>query len=86
LDEWQKTKREEIIGGICDHYSPQILRDPEKALSAIEQEINSQEIYQGNNWTGRGVVGDTVINATIAGLEIARSDCLAILKDANSKG
>jgi len=82
LDEWQKTKREEIIGGICNHYSPQILRDPEKALFAIEQEINSQEIYQGNNWTGRGVVGDTVINATIAGLEIVRSDCLAILKDA----
>jgi len=20
LDEWQKTKREKIIGGICDHY------------------------------------------------------------------
>ena len=86
MDEWQKTKWEEIIGGVCDHYSPQIFRDPEKALSAIEQELNSQAIYQGNNWTGRGVVGDIVISATIAGLEIARSDCLAILKDANSKG
>ena len=86
MDEWEKTKWEEIIEGVCDHYSPQILRDPEKALSTIEQELNSQAIYQGNNWTGRGVVGDTVISATIAGLEIVRSDCLVILKDANSKG
>ena len=86
MNEWQKTKREEIIGGICGHFNQQILKDPAKALSTIEQELDSQEIYRGNDWLGRGVVGDTVINATIEGLEIVRSDCLAILKDATSKG
>ena len=81
MNEWQKTKREEIIGGICCHFSVQIQKDPLKALSIIEQELGSQEICQGNDWLGRGIVGDTVISATIEGLEIVRSDCLAILKE-----
>lgn len=85
LDEWQKIKREEIIGGICRYFESQIVKDPEQALSMIEQEIEGQSIYQGNDWLGRGVVGDTVINATIEGLEIVRSDCLAILKDVRGK-
>ena len=80
MNEWQKTKREEIIESICGHFSPLILKDPKKALSTIEQEIDSQEIYLGNDWLGRGVVGDTIINATIEGLEIVRSDCLAMLQ------
>ncbi|WP_319548378.1 hypothetical protein [Desulfogranum marinum] len=86
MNEWQKIKREEIIKGICDHFSSQILKDPQKALSTIEQEIHSQEIYLGNDWLGRGVVGDTVIHATIEGLEIVRSDCLVRLKDADTIG
>lgn len=86
LDEWQKIKREEIIGGICSYFELPVLKDPEKALSTIEQELENQAIHQGNDWLDRGVVGDTVINATIEGLEIVRSDCLAILKNAKNKG
>lgn len=81
MDDWQKTKRDEIIGGICGHFSSQIEKDPEKALSTIEQELDSQEVYMGNDWLGRGIVGDTVISATIEALEIVRSECLSILKE-----
>ncbi len=83
MSDWQETKREEIIGGIYAHFSLQIQKDPEGALCTIEQELESQEICIGNDWLGRGIVGDTVMSATIEGLEIVRSDCLAILKETN---
>lgn len=81
MSDWQETKREEIIGGICTHFSSQIQTDPEGALCTIEQELESQQICLGNDWLGRGIVGDTVMSATIEGLEIVRSDCLAILQE-----
>jgi hypothetical protein len=83
LNDWQKTKREEIIRGIYAHFSSQIKKDPIEALCTIEQELENQEICIGNDWLGRGIVGDTVMSATIEGLEIVRSDCLAILKVTN---
>ncbi|MBM9520236.1 hypothetical protein JWG39_10465 [Desulforhopalus vacuolatus] len=85
MSEWEKAKNEEIIGGICDHFNPQIVEDPQKALFLIEQELACQNINLGNDWLGRGVVGDTVLNAAITGLEIARGKCLAALKDLNNK-
>jgi hypothetical protein len=83
LNDWQETKREEIIGGIYAYFRSQILKDPVETLRTIEQELENQEICIGNDWLGRGTVGDTVMSATIEGLEIVRSDCLAILKEMN---
>ena len=83
MSDWQETKREEIIGGIHAYFSSQIQKDPEETLRTIEQEIESQDICIGNNWLGRGIVGDTVMSANIEGLEIVRSDCLAVLKEKN---
>lgn len=78
--EWQEMRREEVIGGIKKYYCEKIAKEPQKALMLIDQELHSEFVRLGNDWTGRGVVMDTIINATIEGLEIVRSYCLEELQ------
>lgn len=82
---WQNDKRDTMIEGIIRYYNHEIERSPQNALQMIEQELHSQSVRLGNDWTGRGVVMDTVISATIEGLEIVRARCLERLHGNASK-
>lgn len=68
------------MAGIEHHYRDKVERDPQATLVEVEQELASQWVRLGNDWTGRGVVMDTVIGATIEGLEIVRAACRAKLE------
>ncbi len=66
---------DETLSSILRYYEEKIAADPEGTLVLVNQELESQNIRFGNNWTGRGVVMDAVIAATISALEIVRSAC-----------
>jgi len=68
-------KYDETLANIVGYYEDKIVIDPAGTLILVNQELESQNVRYGNDWTGRGVVMDAVIAATIAALEIVRSDC-----------
>jgi len=74
--DWETNQREEIAAGIWKFYHDKIETDPKSAIVMIEQELHDQYIRLGNDWTGRGVVVNTLIDATISALEAVRVTCL----------
>lgn len=79
--EWQEPKRNEVLKSIYLYYCNKVKDNPERTLELVEQELESQRIRLGNDWTGRGVVMDTVISATIEALEIVRAECQMEIKN-----
>lgn len=51
-----------------------VRKDPRRALQQIRGILKSLYVRQGNDWTGRGVVGDTGIDASIAAHESVLAD------------
>jgi len=51
-------------------------KDPERAQLTIRGILQGMYIRQGNDWTGRGAIGDSGLNASIAAYEciLAESD------------
>jgi hypothetical protein len=47
----------------------QALQNPAETVRSIRQTLTSLYIRQGNDWTGRGDIGNAGINATIAAHE-----------------
>jgi|GEM_PF-774514 len=84
MSDWKEGKRKEVIDGILSYFEKRKEDDPEMTLKQIDQELDSQFFRLGNDWTGRGIVMDTVINATIEALEIVRSHCLERLEEKQS--
>lgn len=76
-----EKKYDETLASIVGYYEDKIVTDPAGTLALVTQELESENVRYGNNWTGRGVVMDTVIAATISALEIVRSTCENNLKN-----
>lgn len=85
MSDWKEEKKEEIIDGILSYFEGKKDDDPITTLKVVDQELDSQFFRLGNDWTGRGVVMDTVINATIEALEIVRSACLEKIEQNTKK-
>ncbi|MBC8318299.1 MAG: hypothetical protein H8E41_10370 [Desulfobulbaceae bacterium] len=77
---WQERKSQEIIDGTIAYFRDKVASDPKGTMTLVEQELQSQLVFLGNDWLGRGIVMDTVITATINALEIVRVDCLEKIK------
>jgi hypothetical protein len=78
-------KYDDTLENIVGYYEDQIATDPATTLVLVKQELESQNIRYGNNWTGRGAVMDNVIAATISALEIVRFECESILSCKTTK-
>lgn len=77
---WIEEKYHNIHENIRNYFHVLALRDPASTLKQIEDELECHYFRYGNNWTGRGIVGDTILTATIDALEHARAICLERLK------
>jgi len=75
--EFLAQRQDEIVNGIQDFFAVQIKENPRATKRQVEAELESLYVRFGNDWTGRGIVGDTTQMATIAGLEAVRAECLA---------
>ena len=81
-----EQKEEEILTNLHEFFRLRIEADPEAVLRQVEAELESLYVRYGNDWTGRGMVGDTTLMATIAALEGIRAECRVRLErtDASS--
>lgn len=80
---WQEKTYEDTLGNIVRYYEGKVTADPAGTLNLVTQELQSQWVRLGNDWTGRGVVMDTIITATISALEIVRASCLKNMETNN---
>lgn len=79
-----EKKQEEIVEGIFGFFATKLAANPAATLRQVDSELNSLYTRFGQDWTGRGIVGDTTQMATIAGLEAVRAECLAQLQSAGA--
>lgn len=77
--EFLHQRQDEIVTGIKAFFAAQVRENPAATKRQVEGELESLYVRFGNDWTGRGIVGDTTQMATIAGLEAVRAECLAQL-------
>ena len=77
--EFLHQRQDEIVNGIQDFFAAEVKENPVATKKQVEAELESLYVRFGNDWTGRGIVGDTTQMATIAGLEAVRAECLAQL-------
>lgn len=77
---WQEEKYREVHERVRDYYCLLAKDDPGATLQLLEQELDDLYLRYGNNWTGRGIVGDTVMTASIDAMELARAECLALIQ------
>lgn len=71
-----EQKKDEIVFNLYGYFQEQLHENPRATLEQIDRELQSLYVRYGNDWTGRGVVGDTTQEAMIAGLEAVRAECL----------
>lgn len=66
----------ETVNDTLAFFAQQIDADPAAVLSRAESELKTLYVRYGNDWTGRGYVGDSEQEARIAALEAVRAECL----------
>lgn len=69
-------RRSEIADNLYGYFSDRLDGNPQALLEQVDQELKSLYVSYGNDWSGRGIVGDTALEAMIAGLEAVRAECL----------
>ncbi len=80
--DYLQQKQTDIIANVLAYFSARMATDPHGVLRQVDAELQSLYVRYGNDWTGRGIVGDTTQEATIAALEGVRAECLSRIHDA----
>jgi hypothetical protein len=62
-------KYEETFASVYDALAEMVLKNPDRAMITIRGILKDLYIMQGNDWTGRGAIGDAGLEATIAAYE-----------------
>jgi hypothetical protein len=71
----------DIVADTFCSFAEQVEADPRGTLHQVESVLKSLYVRYGNDWTGRGIVGDSTQEAAIAGLEAVRAECLARIEN-----
>lgn len=67
--DWRELKREEVFESMLKGLQNRRRIDPEFILADAQSALEHQYILDGNDWLGRGELGDIVTSATIAAYE-----------------
>ncbi|MFO7765392.1 MAG: hypothetical protein R6V33_03050 [Pelovirga sp.] len=75
-----ETHKKIILEHLPGFFAEQLDDNPAGLLEQLEPELRSLYVRQGNDWTGRGEIGDARLDATVAVLEAVRAECLVRLE------
>ncbi|PLY07755.1 MAG: hypothetical protein C0622_00015 [Desulfuromonas sp.] len=70
----------DIVSETLSWFGARIETEPAVVLEQAESELQTHYVRYGNDWTGRGYVGDSEQEAVIAALEAVRAECLERLQ------
>lgn len=77
---FMEQRSADVVDNTLDFFAGRIQQEPAEVLRQAESELKTLYTRYGNDWTGRGYVGDMEQEASIAALEAVRAECLARLK------
>jgi hypothetical protein len=68
---------DETFASVYAALAEMVRKDPDRARQTIRGILQGMYVRQGNNWTGRGAIGDAGLDASIAAYEciLAEVDC-----------
>lgn len=64
-----KENYDETFTSVYAALSEMVRQDPDRAQQTIRGILKGLYVRQGNDWTGRGVIGDAGLDASIAAYE-----------------
>jgi hypothetical protein len=67
--DWREQKREATFEGTLSGLENRRRVDPSYTIADARQDLEHQYILEGNDWLGRGELGDIISSATIAAYE-----------------
>lgn len=70
MAEWHDEKYREVFEGTLTGLQRRRSVDPNFAIEDAENQLSHLYILDGNDWLGRGELGDIVSQATIAAYEL----------------
>ncbi|MEN6499461.1 MAG: hypothetical protein ABFC65_02875 [Rectinema sp.] len=70
MAEWHDEKYKEIFDGILSGLHRRRAIDPSFSIEDAENQLAHLYILDGNDWLGRGALGDITSEATIAAYEL----------------
>ncbi len=68
-DDWKEKKYKEVFDGLCRQARRRRQEDPNFSVDDLKAQLEHQYVYQGNDWEGRGALGDVTVSATVAAYE-----------------
>jgi len=83
--DWREQKREELFESTLKGLENHRRVDPGFTLDDARAALEHQYVLEGNDWLGRGELGDIVSSATIAAYEHFIFEWAAELKSAENK-
>ena len=69
VDGWEEQQYNQVFEAVCRRVQRRRQTDPDFTLERLRGVLETQYVYQGNDWVGRGAVANTTIAATIAAYE-----------------
>lgn len=80
MEDWLQESHNDAFDAQYHHWQKIVENDPVGTLQKIEDELRVLYIRMDNDQEGRGIVADTTIGASIAGLEAIRAECRELVK------
>jgi hypothetical protein len=69
LTTYIEKRYDDTFDSVYDSLKEMVLKDPDHAEQYVRGILKSLYIRQGNDWTGRGAIGDAGLGASIAAYE-----------------
>ena len=70
MADWRDQKYIEVFDGTLNGLERRRAVDPAFSIEDVENQLVHLYVLDGNDWLGRGVLGDIVSEATIAAYEL----------------
>jgi hypothetical protein len=84
--DWQDAKNKEVFESALRGLERRRDSDPSFTLEDAESALTHFYILDGNDWLGRGELGDIISQATIAAHEHFIAEWKKLLSDASAEG
>lgn len=84
MTDYIDVRYEETFDSVYATLKEMVEKNPERAVSEIKKTLKSLYVRQGNDWTGRGAIGNAGLDATVAAHEAVLVELDSIIT--NKKG
>ncbi len=78
---WDNLEKAETVSDYLDYFADIVKADPKGTYQFLTLELETLYVRDGNDNEGRGVIGETKLNSSIACLEAVRAECIKSLRE-----